>query len=180
MQINRYLKTGIGSTATRQQKGRNTRRSYIKNNLTTRAVVVAEAAIEKYFTNACRALEEEAGRLQIHIYSGNNSIKAHYLIHIQLLAQLSKLAFFLYRVILLQLCYKKQVTFLHNNSPLVLELGQAIVYKRLLLIRKYLMNKVQAIIKIGVIIISGYRRNIRLVGQKVRQIITDKLFKAVL
>ena len=61
---------------------------------------MAEAAIEKRFTNACRALEEEAGRLRIRIYSGNNSIKAHCLICIQLLAQLSKLVSFLYTVVL--------------------------------------------------------------------------------
>ena len=43
---------------------------------------MAEAAIEKRFTGAYRALEEEAGRLRISIYSGNNSIKAYYLIRI--------------------------------------------------------------------------------------------------
>jgi hypothetical protein len=45
-------------------------------------VVVVEAAIEKRFTGAYRALEEEVGRLRIYIYSSNNSIKAHYLIRI--------------------------------------------------------------------------------------------------
>jgi hypothetical protein len=44
------------------------------------AVVVAEAVIEKRFTGAYRALEEEAGRLQIGIYSGNDSIKARCLV----------------------------------------------------------------------------------------------------
>ena len=43
---------------------------------------MAEAAIEKRFTSAYRALEEEAGRLQISIYSGNDSIRARYLIRI--------------------------------------------------------------------------------------------------
>jgi hypothetical protein len=47
-----------------------------------RAVVVAEAVIEKRFTSAYRALEEEAGRLRISIYSGNNSIKVYYLVRI--------------------------------------------------------------------------------------------------
>ena len=44
--------------------------------------MVVEVAIEKRFTSAYRALEEEAGRLRIRIYSGNNSIKARYLIRI--------------------------------------------------------------------------------------------------
>ena len=166
--------------AARQQEGRNTRRSYAKNNLTTQAVVVVEVVIEKRFTSAYRALEKEAGYLRISIYSSNNSIKARCLVRIQLLAQLSKLAFFLYRVVLLQLRYKKRVTSLRNNTPLVLELGQAIVYKRLLVIGKYLMDKVQAVIKISVIVLTDYRRSIRLVGQKVRQIIINRLFKAVL
>ena len=125
-----------------QQEGRNTRGGYVKNNLTARAVVVAEVAIEKRFTSTYRALEEEAGRLRISIYSGNNSIKARCLVRIQLLAQLSKLVFFLYRVVLLQLSYKKWVTYLYNNTLLVLELGQVIVYKRLLVIYKYLIDKV--------------------------------------
>ena len=180
MQIDRYLKTGVGSTAAGQQEGRNTRRSYVKNNLTARAVVVIEVVIEKGFTSAYRALEKEAGRLRIRIYSGNNSIKARCLIRIQLLAQVSKLAFFLYRVVLLQLGRKKRVTSLRKNALLVLELGQAIVRKRFLLISKYLINKVQAVIKIGVIVLSNYRRSIRLAGQKARQIIVDRLFKAVL
>ena len=171
---------GVGSTAARQQKGRNTRRSYVKNNLTARAVVVVEAAIEKRFTGTYRALKEEAGRLQIGIYSGNNSIKARCLIRIQLLAQLSKLASFLYRVVLQQLRYKKWVISLRNNTLLVLKLGQAIVRKRLLVIYKYLIDKVQAVIKIDVIVLGNYRRSIRLVSQKVRQIIIDRLFKAVL
>ena len=166
--------------AARQQEGYNTRRSYVKNNLTTRVVVVIEVVIEKRFTNAYRALEKEAGYLQISIYSGNNSIKARYLVYIQLLAQLSKLAFFLYRVILLQLSYKKRVTSLYNNTLLVLELGQAIVRKRLLVISKYLIDKVQAVIKIDVIVLADYRRSIQLAGQKVRQIIINRLFKAVL
>ena len=159
--------------ATRQQEGCNTRRSYAKNNLTARAVVVVEVVIEKRFTSAYRALEEKAGHLQIYIYSGNNSIKVYYLIYIQLLVQLSKLVFFLYRVILQQLSYKQRVTSLYNNTLLVLELEQAIVYK-------YLIDKVQAVIKIGVVVLTDYRRNIRLAGQKARQIIADKLFKAVL
>ena len=136
--------------------------------------------MEKYFTSTYRALEEEVSYLQISIYSGNNSIKVYYLIRIQLLAQLSKLVFFLYRVILLKLYYKKQITSLYNNTLLILELGQAIVYKRLLVISKYLIDKVQAIIKIGIIILTNYRRSNRLVGQKVRQIIINRLFKAVL
>jgi hypothetical protein len=45
-------------------------------------VVVVEVVIEKYFTSAYRALEKEAGRLQISIYSGNNSIKARCLVRI--------------------------------------------------------------------------------------------------
>ena len=45
-------------------------------------VVVAEVVIEKRFTSAYRALEEEAGGLQIYIYSSNNSIKARCLIRI--------------------------------------------------------------------------------------------------
>ena len=45
-------------------------------------VVVAETVIKKHFTGAYRALEEEAGRLRIGIYSGNNSIKIRYLVHI--------------------------------------------------------------------------------------------------
>ena len=45
-------------------------------------VVVVEAAIEKCFTSAYRALEEEAGRLRIYIYSSNDSIKARCLIRI--------------------------------------------------------------------------------------------------
>ena len=79
--------------------------------------------MEKCFTSAYRALEKEAGGLQICIYSGNNSIKVCCLIYIQLLVQLSKLVFFLYIVILQQLRYKKQVTSLYNNTLLVLELG---------------------------------------------------------
>ena len=43
---------------------------------------MAEVAIEKRFTGACRALEEEAGRLRISIYSGNDSIKARCLVRI--------------------------------------------------------------------------------------------------
>jgi hypothetical protein len=43
---------------------------------------VVEAAIDKRFTGTYRALEEEAGRLQIGNYSGNNSIKARCLIYI--------------------------------------------------------------------------------------------------
>ena len=171
---------GVGSIAAGQQKGRNTRRGYVKNNLTTRAVVVVEVVIEKRFTSAYRALEKEVGYLRIYIYSGNISLKVRYLIRIQILAQLSKLAFFLYRVILLQLGYTKRVSSHYKNTPLVLELGQAIVYKGLLLISKYLIDKVQAVIKIGVIINGGCRRNIRLAGQKARQIIVDRLFKAVL
>ena len=166
--------------AARQQEGRDTGRSYAKNNLTARAVVVVEVAIEKRFTSTCRALEEEAGRLRVRIYSDNNSIKARCLIRIQLLAQLSKLASFLYRVVLLQLSRKKRVTSLRNNTLLVLELGQAIVRKRLLLIGKYLIDKVQAVIKIGVVVVSDRRRSIRLVGQKARQIIVKRVFKAVL
>ena len=45
-------------------------------------VVVIEVVIEKRFTSAYRALEEEAGHLRIYIYSGNDSIKARYLIRI--------------------------------------------------------------------------------------------------
>ena len=45
-------------------------------------VVVTEVVIEKRFTGAYRALEEEVGSLQICIYSSNNSIKARYLIRI--------------------------------------------------------------------------------------------------
>ena len=45
-------------------------------------VVVVKVVIEKRFTSAYRALEEEAGRLRIRIYSGNDSIKARRLIHI--------------------------------------------------------------------------------------------------
>ena len=45
-------------------------------------VVVVEVAIEKRFTSAYKALEEEAGYLRISIYSGNNSIKARCLVRI--------------------------------------------------------------------------------------------------
>ena len=45
-------------------------------------VVVVKAVIKKHFTSAYKALEEEAGGLQICIYSSNNSIKARCLIHI--------------------------------------------------------------------------------------------------
>ena len=141
---------------------------------------MAETVIKKYFTSTCRALDKKVSHLQINIYSGNDSIKVHCLICIQLLVQLSRLVFFLYRVILLQLSYKKWVISLHNNTLLVLELGQAIVYKYLLIIGKYLIDKVQAVIKIGIIILADYRRSIRPVGQKVRQIIVNRLFKAVL
>ena len=143
-------------------------------------VVVREAVIEKCFISTYRALEEKVGVLEICIYSSNNSIKVYCLIRIQLLVQLSKLISFLYIVVLLQLSCKKWVTFFGNNTLLVLELGQAIVYKHFLVIYKYLINKVQAIIKIGVIVLSNYRRSIRLIGQKVRQIIINRLFKAVL
>ena len=171
---------GVGSIATRQQKGYNTSKNYIKNNLTIQAVVIAKAVIEKHFINTYKALNKEAGRLQINIYSSNNSIKAYYLVYIQLLIQFSKLAFFLYRVILLQLSYKKQITSFYNNTPLVLKLRQVIVYKRLLVISKYLINKIQTIIKIGIIILANYRRSIRLIGQKAKQIIINRLFKIVL
>ena len=43
---------------------------------------MVEVVIEKRFTGAYRALEKEAGGLRIRIYSGNNSIKARYLIRI--------------------------------------------------------------------------------------------------
>ena len=45
------------------RRGRNTRRSYIKNNITAQAIVVVEVAIKKRFTSANRALEEEVGGL---------------------------------------------------------------------------------------------------------------------
>ena len=45
-------------------------------------VVVAEVAIEKCFTSAYRALEEEADGLRIYIYSGNDGIKVGCLIRI--------------------------------------------------------------------------------------------------
>ena len=49
--------------AARQQEGYNTRKSYIKNNLTAQVVVVVKAVIEKYFTGTCKALEKEVGCL---------------------------------------------------------------------------------------------------------------------
>ena len=149
----------------RQQEGYNTQKSHIKNNLTARAVVVKKAVIEKCFTSTSRALKKKAGILRIRIYSSSNSIKACCLIRIQLLAQLSKLLFFLYIVILLQLHCKKRIISFSNNTPLALKLGQAIVYKYFLLIRKYPINKVQTIIKINVIVvITNRKRNIRLLS----------------
>ena len=43
---------------------------------------MVEVVIKKGFTSVYKALEEEAGYLQIYIYSGNNSIKARCLIGI--------------------------------------------------------------------------------------------------
>ena len=113
------------------------------------------------------------GCLRIYIYSSNDSIKVRCLICIQLLVQLSKLASFLYRVVLQQLHCKKQVTSFSKNTLLMLELRQAIVYKRLLVIYKYLIDKVQAVIKIDIIILTNYRRNIKLLGYKAKQIIIN-------
>jgi len=45
-------------------------------------VIVVKTAIKKCFISAYRALKEKAGHLRIYIYSGNNSIKARYLIGI--------------------------------------------------------------------------------------------------